>query len=367
MLRSPLPRVWPVCLVWMLTIAGLNLSSGQAADDQTRDDGAARQAEPSLRFSPEMARGLGAIYVREMLKNRYDLPEDKMAEASEKIARRLMQMAHRIDKPGCELIERFVEEQLARVGQDGEHGFMPAGFGKEFADRVLPLLPEIRELARGVAQDVRPMLPMKKQFQMAGEMMAFKTFMDGFEETMKKWSSGEVTKYEDPFRQQHVEKKNENGETPSLEWAHQAARNEIERPRAKRWKRYLDEFKTLYELDTAQVATAESVLREYTQREETITAKPEWSQRVYQDQLWVNMSYQTSAGWMHPARALLEDDLATAKAPVDRLEEEFKTRLESIPTRAQRMRADERVAGLLSSKGLVVAATQPQSDTEPKP
>jgi hypothetical protein len=79
------------------------------------------------------------------------------------------------------------------------------------------------------------------------------------------------------------------------------------------------------------------------------------------------MSYQMPSGWLHPARVLLEDDLAVARASIDRLEEEFKTRLETIPTRAQRVAADERVDGLLKEKGLQVVTTQPQSETEAKP
>ena len=365
--RTALQRATATCLAGILTIAVFGLPLARAADDATGDVGAAQQAEPSLRFTPTMARALGGIYVRQMLRQRYDLPEDKMADAEEKVARRLMQLAHKIDQRGYELVERFIEEQLARAGQGEANGFMPPGFGKEFADRVLPLLPEINELARGVVQDVRPMLPMKKQFQMAGEMMAFKTFMNGFEGTMKQWASGEVTEYDDPFQQSRTQKKNDQGETPDLEGARRHAQNVIDRPRAKTWKTYLDDFKALYQLDATQAATAESILREYTEREQTITTKQDWTGRVYQDQLWIEMSYRLHSSWMHPGRVLLEDDLAAAKAPVDRLEEEFKTRLETIPTRPQRLAADEKITGLLEDKGLNVVTTQPQSDTEPKP
>ena len=368
MLNSCFQRAWATCLAGVLAIAVPGLPAARAEGDNPGDSETARQAEPSLRFTPGMARATGAICVQEMLIERYGLPEEKRAEAGEKVARRLMQMAHRIDQRGYELVERFTEEQLARAAaKGGASGFMPPGFGKEFAERMLPLLPEINEMARGVVQDVRPMLPMKKQFQLAGDMMAFKTFMNGFEDTMKKWASGEVTEYEDPFRQQETRKRNENGETPPLEGARRQAQHAIEKPRAETWKTYLDDFKALYQLDAAQTATAESILREYTERERTITSRREWSQRVYQDELWMNICYQLPAGWMHPARVLLEDDLAVARSLVDQLEEGFKTRLESIPTRAQRLEADERIAGLLRDKGLQVVATQPQSETEPEP
>jgi hypothetical protein len=360
-------RAWAAWLGAALALVAPALPLARAADQGHRGDEPSQPAEPAFRFTPNMARGMAAIYAREMLKTRYDLPQDKLADAEEMVARRLMQLAHKVDGPAGELAERFIEEELARAGKSDERGVVPPGFGKEFADRMLPLIPELRELARGVVQDVRPMLPMKGQLQMAGEMMAFKAAVDGFETQMKKWSSGEVTQYDDPFRQQRIEKKNDKGETADLRWARQSAQEQIEQPRAKRWSTYLDNFKRLYQLDAAQAATGESILREYTDREKAVISDPGWAQRVYRDQLWMNMSYRTPAGWMHPARSLLEDDLAAAKAPVDRLDEEFKTRLETIPTQAQRRGATDRVAGLLKNKGLQISTTQLSSGTEPKP
>jgi len=311
--------------------------------------GASDQQLAELRFTPEMARGMAGMYVRQFLRRRYELPEDRAEEAQEMVTRRIMQLAHKIDEPGRELIERFAEEQLNHQARRGGHTFMPPGFGKEFADRMLPLIPEIRELARGVSQDVRPMLPMKQQLKMAGDLMAFKTAVDGFEETIKKWATGEVTDFKDPFRPEP--KKDESGQTEALKRARDSAQSEIEKRRAKRWERYLESFRDLYNLDPAQVSTGESILREFAEREQRIVEDPGWQQRMYQAQLWMMMRWNLPEGWSHPARFLLEDYLAEVKDPVDRLEQQFKLRLESIPTSSQRRAAEERVAALLREKG----------------
>jgi len=271
-----------------------------------------------------------------------------------------MQMAHNIEEPGGELIERFIEEQLAGQVRGEDHSFVPRNFAKEFSDRILPLIPEIREMVQGAVHDIRSMLPMKKQLQLAGEMMGFQTAVDAFEETMKKWSSGEVANYDDPFHQQRMEK-NEKGETQGLRWARQMAENGIRQSHGKEWKRYVDKFKALYKLDAAQMATAESMLREYVDREQTITAESGWKQRIYRDQLWLNLSYHLPQGRDNPACALFEDDLASAKAPFERLDEEFKMRLESIPTDDQRRIADEMITKLLKNKGLEAPDTRPES------
>lgn len=319
------------------------------------------QPQDGLRFTPGMARVFAGIYTREVLKERYQIPEDKEEQAREMVARRFMQLAHKIDEPGRELIERFVEEQLSfqGSGKGNEGRFMPPAFGKEFADRVLPVLPEIRDMMRGVTQDVRPLLPFKQQLKMAGDMMAVKTGFDGFEETMKKWSSGEVTDYKDPFNKRQEPKKDEQGQTERLKNARTAAQGEADKGRTQRWEQYLEKFKELYGLDAAQVSTAESILREYTGREEQLRADAGWRERIYQCQLWTNMQRELESSWNHPARWLIEDESAASRESWNDLEEQFKSRLERIPTSAQRRAAEQKVMALLKEKGLSLPETQP--------
>ncbi len=347
-----------------VVLAGLlGLPIGPPARAQNADAQNQDQPEYGLRFTPGMARGLADVYVKQVLKNRYELPDDKAEDAREKVARRMMQLAHKIDEPGRELLERFVEEQLNSAADGNEGNFMPHGFGKEFSERVLPILPEIRELARGVAQDVRPMLPMKKQLQMAGEMMAFKTGMDAFEATMSKWSSGEETNYDNPFegpRKAEKLKKDEHGQTADLKRALENAQNTLDKPRAtKRWARYIEQMQKLYDLDPAQVSTAQSILREFEEREQRLVSDAAWRRQIYSGEVWQNLSWRLPNAWMHPARTLIEDRLAEAKLSWNDLEEQFKARLESIPTSGQRRAATAKVDAWLKENGLQAAETQP--------
>lgn len=317
------------------------------------------EMEPGVRFTPAMARAFAGVYTKHVLKNRYEMPEDQVKQARELVARRFMQLAHQVDEPGRELVERFMEEQFAHQGGGGSGGFMPPTFGKEFAERLLPLLPEIRDMVRGVAQDVRPMLPLKQQLKMAGDMMAFKTAVDGFEATMQKWASGEVTEYKDPFRGERRTEKDEEGQTRRLKNARNAARRAIERPKSQQWESYVEKFKELYQLDEAQAATADSILREHVEREERLLADKDLCDRVYQGRLWTNMSWELENAWMHPARQLIEDFVSENQEPWQALEESLKLRLESIPTTSQRRAAEQRVAGLLEEKGLKVSEVTP--------
>ncbi|HPZ99341.1 MAG TPA: hypothetical protein PL151_18445 [Phycisphaerae bacterium] len=287
------------------------------------------------------------------------MPDDKRAQAQELVARRFMQLAHKIDKPGRELIERLMEEQLAHQAGSGRPSSMPPAFGKEFAERILPIIPEIHEVARGIGQDVRPLLPLKQQLKMAGDLMAFKATVDGFEATMKKWASGEITSFQDPLGAHDQFEKDETGQTRTLQQARWRAQGEVENTRVKQWGTYIEQFKKLYDLDPAQAATADSILREFTQREERLMADPTWRDRIYEGQLWAVMSLALTGDWSHPARTLIEDQMALRRQSWDDLEAEFKARLESIPTTAQRRAAEEKIARLMQEKGLQLPEGQP--------
>lgn len=342
---------WACCWVGLLTAGAfspLARAADASADRPAREDGGA-----AIRFTPGMARAFAGIWVKELVQGK-DLPEDRFEEAQEKVARRIMRLAHNIDEPGSELLQRFVEEQLKQQAEGGGHSFMPPGFGKEFADRLLPIMPEIHELIRGVGQDVRPMLPMKQQLKLAAEMMAIKTVVDGFEETMKKWSSGEVTDYRDPFRQEQEVKLDENGQSEELKRARESAQKRADQPRSESWQGYLEEFKQFYGLDEAQQATAESILREFAERETRLLADEQRQAMAYETSLWSQMIWTVPESWMHPMRQLLEDQWAAVREPWEDLEAQFKARLESIPTSAQKRAAESRVAALLEEKGLAV-------------
>ncbi len=313
---------------------------------------------PGIRFTPGMARGFAGVYVRHVIKDRYSLPADKLEEAQEKVARRLMQMAHKVDEPGADFMEHLLTEQFSRAAK-GDTGSSPwSMLGKDFADRILPILPEVREMARGVGQDIRPMLPMKQQLKMGADMMGFELALNGFEETMRKWASGEITDYENPFSAQPP-KKDENGETPTLKFAREAAEKKAEASRAEDWAKYLKEFKEFYELDSAQAAAADSILREFTEREVTLKSDQAWRDRMYRGRLWFRLSWGLPNAWMHPARVLVEENTNREKLRWDQLEDDFKARLDTLLTASQRRVADEKVANLLRKKGLCLEEVMP--------
>jgi hypothetical protein len=307
--------------------------------------------EAGFRFTPGIARLFARQFAEHGLINHYNMDKSKTDEVTEKVARRLMQMFHQTDGPGQELFERYMEEQLNAQAR-GEQGFVPKAFSKEFADRVRPLLPAIRELGKGVAQDIRPMLPLKQQLKMAGEMMAFNAGLDAFDQMMEQWSNGQADNTADPFNDSDKEVKlDEQGQSEALKRARQRAQTEVDKGMKDDWTRYVKDAKEFYGFDVPQKATADSILRECLERADAIASDSSWQARYYRDRLWQNMITRLPNGWNHPLRRLIEQDQEDLKTQFKVIEEELKNRIDRIPTEAQRRAADQRVQSFLAGKG----------------
>jgi len=336
-----------------VVLAAVLAAACLAADPGAGGGQAPDSSPPGILMTPGMARALGGIFTKQSLVRRYQMDEARAAEAAELVARRIMELAHGLDGPGQELIQRFVEEQLARQADGGAEGFMPKTFGREFAERMLPMMPRIRQFVRNVAHDVRPMLPMKQQLRMAGELMVLNKAIDGFEETLRTWSTGQVTDYGNPFEQREENiRKDEHGVSEQLAQARRSAENQLERVQASEWEQYIEQARTFYGLDDSQMATAESIRREMVEKLGNLLRDPRWRDGMYHNRLWDSFYGRLGIGWNHPLRVLMEDQRETLMAPVAALGDELRRRVDSIPTEAQRRSARQRVEAMLAEKGL---------------
>jgi hypothetical protein len=337
--------------VVLLVASGLLWAQVSASGNQS-----ARAADEvvGIRFTPGMAKAI-ANKLRPLLKHE-EVPDDKQDEAVEKISRRLMEAAHAMDGRGQEFIGRFMEMQIARQmdGGSGGGGFMAPEFSKEFADRVLELTPAMKNFMRGFAQDIRPMMPMKQQIKFAGEMMAAKTAIDAFEETMKKWSSGDTEGLDNPFMRERKVEKDETGQSKELQTALKSSQEHLDRFAISDWDRYAKNFKKFYGLSEAQCSTVDSILREFKQRAEQRKRDTAWRDRYYRNQTWINIFWRVPRGWNHPVLTMIKDDQEEACSWVEALSMEFKSRLDAVPTGSQRKKADARIEAALEEKGIIV-------------
>ncbi|NLE58667.1 MAG: hypothetical protein GX616_09925 [Planctomycetes bacterium] len=340
----------------LLVLFSVSTAAAQTRAPQGNNDSMDRPTEAGFRITPGMARMFAGAWTGRLTAH-LGLDQSKADEATEKAARRFMQMVHQMDGPGQELVERFMEEQLSAAAR-GEHSFVPRGFGKEFGERVVPLVPAIREMARGTVQDIRPMLPLKQQFKLAGEMMAFNKGLDAFEERMRQWASGQADTTRNPFEDENREVKlDELGQSSDLKRAREQAQNTLDKEATALWERYVKDAKAFYGFDESQSATVDSVLRECLERAERLRTDEQWRGKYYRNRVWQRMLFRLPDGWNHPLMSLLAEEQADLIAGFKVIEEDLKTRIDRIPTPSQRRTAEQRIESLLADKGFEMRTT----------
>jgi hypothetical protein len=345
----------------------------EAGSGAGADDPLGGPSEHGVRFTPGMATAIGRTFVREVLIDRYEMDESKAEQATEILARRFMEFAHQHEDAGQELLENLIVQGLEMDTTNRRDGFqgMSLGLARELAARMPALMPAIREAMNGAAGDVRPLLPLKGQLRLTGELALANLAADAFEKNLARWSKGEVQPFADPFvESQPRAKKAEDGETRVLKDAREAAERSSHLP-VKWMESYLEDGKKYYQLDPSQSAAGESLVREYVERiRAAVGGEEEWRREVSGDRFWMTIAMEMPGNWNNPLSARLWERFWNKLMLARELHFEFAARVEEIATQAQREAAEKRVQAALKEKGYEweafteVTATAPASGGE---
>lgn len=334
-----------------------NPPPAQPAPRRQADDGT-----PGVRFTPEMARGIARLYAKNVLTRRYELEEGKVDQATEAVARRFMAMAHQVDAQGAEFVEYVMSEAIKSEAEGRNQAGLSSEMGRGIAERVLPVMPQIRDLLRDVSGDIRPMLGFKQQLKLTADMALAGTALNAFEQNMQRWSKGEAKPFENPFESQNAPpnvQKEADGTSKQFKSAQKTAEASLKLTRSSDWKKYVEEATKLYGFDASQSATAQSLLREFTQRGESLMQDTTWRDGMYRNRMWFSMLRASGMGWGSLLWDRLEEQQRQMSDPIDQLELDFKTRVDQIPTAAQREAADRHIESLLAEKGLKLTEAKP--------
>ncbi len=308
-----------------------------------------RPTEAGLRLTPAMARAMGRLFAREALGRQYDLDEAAQKQAAERIARQMMQMAHKTQHDGQKFFEFAFETMMENQGR------ITPESGKKWAELSKPLVPAIREFMTKTAEDIRPLVPPAKQMTFAGDMMKMSLAFDLYEKKMERWAQGKAREHENPFAE------NEDGATstapdtdekPQVRQARRQAENMLKWETTSRWRQYVDAAVNFYKLDDTQKKAAESILREMEGRARQ-TMTDEWRAKVLMNRMQVQLSHRGMNLWNTPWMWRCEREYEDLLKPLRDLTRELQDRLETLPTEEQRRAAEARVAERFQEKGLV--------------
>jgi hypothetical protein len=313
-----------------------------------------RPTEVGLRFTPGMARGMSSEVVEHVFVRRYELPEDQADEVKEIVARRLMEAVHAHEEQGQPFAEMVLAEilELEASHRSGRGSAAPTSeFGRRVGKEILPFIPAARELIQDVVKETRPLLPMKGQLKMGADLLAVDTTMDVFEKNMQKWAEGDVDLSHDPFHEPRKIELNEAGESEDLVRAREQARLVTEELVTKGWDKYVEDAKAYYGFDESQAASADSILREFTERAERLARDEQRQQRAYHVALLQHMIWRVDRGPSRPLRELLDKAYLETQAPLEQLGDELKDRIDNLATHTQRQTAEATIAAALAEKG----------------
>ena len=338
----------------LLAVCGFAILPALEAPAQpaSPSDPTLRPTEIGTRFTPGMAQAIAEAYTRDVLVRRYQLPEDQHAAAHDAVAHRLMKMAHTLD---TESHQAAIEDLLTTMmNLSTRRGSGLWEVGPKISGDIVPMMPAIRSLIGGVAKDVRPMLPFKQQMKLAGDLVIVNTGLDAFDSTMQRWADGDVQPGENPFRSNpRPIQRDEDGRSKVLKAAEKTAQALLDKIEVNKWADYVEQAKQFYDMDDAQISTADSILRESLQRARAIAQNDDWRDRVYRNRVWRTMSWRlSSSGWYGPLRTLLDREYESLIEPIKALGQEMKDRIDGIPTDAQKRAAEERLWADLADFGL---------------
>lgn len=339
-------------------MAGLAQSHGSFTSPDApaaKDD--AYPIGPYLRTTPEMARSIARFFAEKVAVEEFGVPTEHAAEVSELLARRIMALAHELGPNACRLIEDTLTEIFRNEAQDNRAPLSPE-FQQEFAQRLKPLLKPIHGMIAGMARDIRPKLPMTKQLELAGNMMAFQTAFDAFADQVDRFARGDVGPEESLFglpREPTIEL-DENGQSAQLRNALKTADHATTQAGRRGWEKYMREAAAFYDFDDAQLTAAESVLREYTQRADDLTYDEAMQDRKYRcHMLQIMLLAMDGHAARHPLlQFLVRVPLHEVSEQINQLDREFKRQIERIPTHAQRQAAFARENARLAERGIEV-------------
>ena len=269
---------------------------------------------------------------------KYDMDDDQHARMSDLLHERFPAWMSTNRAEIQTLMNEFFEAQLDDQPPVPEDVAL-------WAERVLPLLEGFGDLGEGLTDSMREFLTDDQQVLLDAEFAAFQAGVGLATNKMRAWAAGGYDPQRDWSPHGRARREREREENREVEAAMEAARQEsLEHSGATsapadadppdEWAQYVDAFIARYELSVEQRQRAVAYLR-IKQRDRDTYLK-----RTAPELERVEKLLASAEG--EPAQQAAQEAWDRVNAPVDRMFQQLKDKLDTIPTRAQRRAAAQR-------------------------
>jgi hypothetical protein len=331
----------------------------QPVDEQEQaaeqSDSEMRPTEVGVRFTPRMAYAMSNLFTREM-KGRYELNDQQVNDVKEIIASQLIKTVSENAEAGRDAIELWMESAMENDGRLSKES------AQQFAKQVKPLVPAFRNFFVQTAGEIGKKMNVKQRLKFTADVAAATAGFAIFENRMARWEEGKVGDNANPFwdpadndpaaSQPAIEDPNE---TPEHRQVRQSAENQLrwELDVESRWTAYVDQAIAFYEFDEAQTNSAHGILKDVLDRVKSVKT-PEWRKTLMDNRIAQNMTWRAGGGvfGQGPLMFRLESQRDQLTKPLFDMGKELKSRIEDLPTSAQRAKAMEKAKKAFAEKGL---------------
>jgi hypothetical protein len=202
----------------------------------------------------------------------------------------------------------------------------------------------------------------KQRLKFSADVAAATAGFAIFENRMARWEEGKVGDNPNPFRDSDDSDAaggqpaaQDPNETKDHREVRQNAESQLrwELDVESRWPGYVDQAIEFYGLDEAQTNSARGILKDVLDRAKAVKT-PEWRKLVMDNRIALNMSWRAGGGQFSqgPLTFRLETQRDQLTKPLFDLGKELKSRIEDLPTSAQRAKAMEKVKKAFAEKGM---------------
>ncbi len=336
-----------------LCMAGVVFAAAVRADEPRERRRSEGSIWPSQRLIDLFLRKVAADMAGD-----YGFDEYQRDEA-ERVLREKIGAFLKENRPQLEkLVSEFLEAQVADEPPD------PA-FVADWARRAEPLLAKAHDLLYDVADDMREFMTEEQQIQLDGYLAAFDVGVEMTQKRLQRWAAGEFdpqtewignpqARKLDRQRRREMYQRMEQARSEVLQQYEgggaggagglppgERARAGAEARKARQarrstdeWARYVEAFIARYQLDAQQQQKARLFLRRQREARDTYLARKasqmERIEKLYKQARTPEQVQQAEA------------EYKKLMAPVERMFEVLKSKLETLPTRAQRRAAAQR-------------------------
>ncbi|HOW73172.1 MAG TPA: hypothetical protein PKY77_21450 [Phycisphaerae bacterium] len=327
--------------IWLLIgaagggFAGPLMAQDAAGSSETATtDELMRPTQNGFRLTPEVVRLFSRQFVVKEVNKELGLSSEQIDKLSGSFAERTMDMGHQHGEAMRDLCEYWMETLMTTRGQK-----ISPEMTKELGRRGAGFTPAIRELFKGFSSDARAELSDEQWAKYRAGMEEMRRKFDHLEETLQRWSRGELKPSEDTIngleQEIDMDEKAAAKEPPAMRQARWQADNELQQIDPKQWRNYLTAVKQFFKYDEQQMVQAEGLLTKYRERAEALMVG-DWRVQCRQNRMKYSMRWSLNQENVRPWIYHMEREYENLTGPIREVQREFQAAVIALATAEQR-------------------------------